>query len=165
PRRMRGVATTDWWTHDGPLAVVFTGLAGGPLVLPVRLPSAPSNQPILDHHLADPSRWHKVDVVRRRDPNAPGGWRYEAHLMVLTTPYVGPTTQTRRAAAAIETTDRRAGIDVNVSNVTVASHAEGRDLRITRIARDGRQRQRAHRRARQERHRQRALDRSRRAAN
>ena len=27
-------------------------------------------------------------VVRRRDPNAIGGWRYEAHLMVLTAPYV-----------------------------------------------------------------------------
>ena len=83
-------ATDIWWTYEGPLAVVFTGLPSGTLVLPVRLPAAPSNQPILDHHLADPTRWHKIDLVRRRDPTAGGGWRYEAHLMVLTTPYVAP---------------------------------------------------------------------------
>ncbi len=28
----------SWWDHDGALAVVFTGLPGGDLVLPVRLP-------------------------------------------------------------------------------------------------------------------------------
>ena len=60
PRSMRSVAepTDSWWTHDGPLVVVFTGLPAGSLALPVRLPASPSNQPILDHHLADPSRWH-----------------------------------------------------------------------------------------------------------
>jgi hypothetical protein len=75
PRHLRPVTSAAWWSYTGPLAVVFTGLPGGALVLPVRLPTAPCNQPILDHHLADPSRWHKVDLVRRRDPNAPGGWR------------------------------------------------------------------------------------------
>jgi len=165
PRRLHGVSADSWWKHEGPLAVVFTGLPGGVLVLPVRLPSAPSNQPILDHHLADPTRWHKIDLVRRRDPNAGGGWRYEAHLMVLVAPYVAPATRARRKAAAIATTGRNAGIDVNVSNVTVASHEAGRDLRVTRIDRDDGQRQRSHRAARRERRRQRHLERSRRAAN
>src|SRR5687768_11462864 len=89
PDHLRPVREPDegWWRYTGPLAVVFTGLPVGALVLPVRLPTAPSNQPILDHHLADPSRWHKLDLVRHRDPTAAGGWRYEAHLFVLTVPY------------------------------------------------------------------------------
>lgn len=154
-----------WWRYDGPLAVVFSGLAGGTLVLPVRLPTAPCNQPILDHHLGDPTRWHKIDLVRRRDPHAAGGWRYEAHLMVLAPPYVSPAVAARRARTAIETADRAAGIDVNVSNVTIASHETGRDVRLTRVEREAPQMQRDRRRARRERQRQRALDRSRRAAN
>ena len=165
PRRLRPVHSDAWWDYDGPLAVVFTGLADGALVLPVRLPTAPSNQPILDHHLADPSRWHKIDLVRRRDPNAPGGWRYEAHLMVLTTPYVSPSAAVRRARVAIEAMDRTAGVDVNVSNITVASHEAGREIRVTRVARDATQQQRDRSRSRRERRRQRALDRSRRAMN
>jgi hypothetical protein len=165
PRRLRPVHGNAWWTYDGPLAVVFTGLAEGALVLPVRLPTAPSNQPILEHHLADPSRWHKIDLVRRRDPSRPGGWRYEAHLMVLTTPYVSPSAAARRATVAIEAMDRTAGIDVNVSNVTVASHERGRAIRVTRIVRDAPQQQRDLRRRRRERRRQRALDRSRRSMN
>jgi hypothetical protein len=165
PRHLRAVTSDAWWSYTGPLAVVFTGLPGGTVVLPVRLPTAPCNQAILDHHLGDPSRWHKVDLVRRRDPNAEGGWRYEAHLLVLTTPYVSPGTAARRATAAIATMDRVAGIDVNVSNLTVASHRRGEEVRITRIERDTPTRQRAHRRARAERRRQRALDRSRRAMN
>ena len=80
------------------------GLADGTLVLPVRLPTAPSNQAHLEHHLADPSRWHKIDLVRHPDPHAPGGWRYEAHLMVLTTPYVSPRAAERRANVALATT-------------------------------------------------------------
>ncbi len=165
PRRMRAVERSAWWRYDGPLAVVFSGLADGTLVLPVRLPTAPCNQPILDHHLADPSRWHKVDLVRRRDPHAPGGWRYEAHLMVLAQPYVSPAVAARRAQVALEAADRVAGIDVNVSNVTIASHEAGRELRLTRLARDAAQTRRDRGRARRERRRQRALDRSRRAAN
>jgi hypothetical protein len=175
PRHLRAVTsepscrseatTAAWWSYAGPLAVVFTGLPGGTLVLPVRLPTAPCNQPVLEHHLADPSRWHKIDLVRRRDPNAEGGWRYEAHLMVLTTPYVSPGTAARRASAAMATMQRVAGIDVNVSNITVASHADGANVRITRIERDAPTTQRARRRSRAERRRQRALDRSRRAMN
>ncbi|HET7372100.1 MAG TPA: hypothetical protein VFJ20_01915 [Gemmatimonadaceae bacterium] len=165
PRRMRPVPEQPWWGYRGPLAVVFTGLAGGTLILPVRLPTAPSNQPILDHHLADPNRWHKVDLVRRRAPSAPGGWRYEAHLMVLTTPYVSPGTAARRARVAIEAIDRTAGVDVNVSNITVASHAHGRDMRLTRIERDATQQKRDRSRAKRRHRRERALERSRRAMN
>jgi hypothetical protein len=165
PRRMRSVTDTAWWSYDGPFAVVFSGLCDGTLVLPVRLPTAPSNQPILDHHLADPTRWHKIDLVRSRDPRAEGGWRYEAHLMVLTAPYVSPRVAERRAGVAIEAVGRAAGIDVNVSNITVASHHAGRDVRMTRISRDDAQRQRDRGRARRERQRQRELERSRRASN
>ncbi len=166
PRRMRPIrATSSWWSYDGPLAVVFSGLPIGTLVLPVRLPGAPSNQPILDHHLGDPSRWHKIDLVRSRDPNAAGGWRYEAHLSVLVDPYVSPAIRAAREVAAIDTAGRHAGIDVNVSNLTVASHADGADLKITRIARDATQRARDRSRAKRERRRERELDRSRRALN
>lgn len=165
PRRLRPVSSDAWWNHDGPLAVVFSGLGDGTLVLPVRLPTAPCNQPILDHHLMDPSRWHKLDLVRTRDPQAPGGWRYEAHLMVLTAPYVSPSAARRRAAVAIAAADRVAGIDVNVSNLAIASHVAGAAVRLGRIERDRPQRQRARKRARAERRRQRALERSRRAQN
>lgn len=168
PRTMRPVRSPDagtWWDHEGALAVVFTGLPDGTLVLPVRLPAAPSNQPILDHHLADPMRWHKIDVVRHRDPHAPGGWRYEAHLTVLATPYVAPAVAARREAAATQTITRSAGIDLNVSNVTVASHDGGRDLHVTRIAHDATQKTAAERRERHRARRQRALERSRRAIN
>ncbi|HEY0988642.1 MAG TPA: hypothetical protein VGD80_16365, partial [Kofleriaceae bacterium] len=165
PRHMRPAHSDAWWSYEGPLAVVFTGLADGALVLPVRLPTAPSNQPILDHHLADPSRWHKIDLVRRRDPTALGGWRYEAHLMVLNAPYVSPSAAARRAKVAIDAMERTAGVDINVSNVTVASHERSIAIRVTRVARDATQQQRDRGRCRRERRRQRALDRSRRAMN
>jgi hypothetical protein len=167
PRRLRPITEPDgsWWSYAGPLCVVFSGLADGTLVLPVRLPASPSNQPILDHHLADPSRWHKIDLVRRRDPQAVGDWRYEAHLMVLTAPYVSPSTAARRRAAAQLAANRRAGIDVNVGNITIASHAHGRDLRVTRVERDGTAKARANKQAKREKRRLRALERSRRAAN
>jgi transposase len=165
PRRLGAPARTEWWSYEGPLVVVFSGLGNGTLVLPVRLPTAPSNQPILDHHLADPTKWHKIDLVRQRDPNAAGGWRYEAHLLVLATPYVSPATSARRATIAIAAMDRVAGVDVNVSNITIASHEAGRAMRVTRVARDATQQQRDRGRARRERRRQRALDRSRRAMN
>ncbi len=167
PDRMRPIAAPvgGWWCYSGPLAVVVTGLPIGTLVLPVRLPTAPSNQPIIDHHLADPTRWHKIDLVRERDPTAPGGWRYEAHLMVLTSPYVAPAVRARRELAAIQTAGRRAGIDVNVSNVTVASHAAGGDLQITRVMHDDSARRAMATRAQRQRRRDRHLDRSRRARN
>jgi hypothetical protein len=166
PRSMRKIEPhASWWSYTGPLAIVFSGLADGPLVLPVRLPSAPSSQPMLDHYLDDPSRWHKIDLVRYCDPCTAGGWRYEAHLLVLTAPYASPTATARRAAAAIATLDRAVGIDLNVSNVTIASHAHSRDLIVTRIEREPAQRERDRSRAKRERRRQRALDRSRRAMN
>ncbi len=167
PRAMRPVPRPkgSWWDHRGPLVVVFSGLADGDLVLPVRLPAAPCNQAALDHYLADPDAWHKVDLVRRRDPYAKGGWRYEAHLMVLAEAYVSPATRARRERAAQETASRSVGIDVNVSNVTFASHAEGADLRITRIARDAGEIEAMRRQAKKERKRARRLERSRRAAN
>ncbi|MFT3916922.1 MAG: hypothetical protein QM704_23410 [Anaeromyxobacteraceae bacterium] len=155
----------DWWAYQGPLMLVFSGLADGSLVLPVRLPTAPCNQPILDYHLADPSLWHKVDLVRTRAPHAPGGWRYEAHLMVLKEPYLSPATRARRAEVAVAEADRLAGMDVNVSNLTIASQVAGGDLRLTRIARDLATKDGDRGRRRRERRRQRALDRSRRAAN
>jgi hypothetical protein len=145
---------------------VFSGLCDGTLVLPVRLPTAPCNQPILDHHLADPSRWHKIDLVRTPDPSAPGGWRYEAHLMVLTQPYVSPSAAKRRADIALGAADRVAGIDVNVSNLAIASHeGDGTAMRVTRLERDATQKQRDRSRARRERRRKRNLERSRRAMN
>jgi hypothetical protein len=165
PRRLHAVDRAAWWNYDGPLVVVFSGLGDGTLVLPGRLPTAPCNQPILDHHLADPTKWHKIDLVRSPSPQAPGGWRYEAHLMVLTQPYVSPSAATRRATAALTTMDRSAGIDVNVSNITVASHNTGRDMRVSRIARDGGAPERDRSRRRRQRRRQRELDRSRRAMN
>jgi hypothetical protein len=165
PTRLRPVETASWWTYEGPLALVFTGLGPGTVVLPIRLPTAPSNQTHLEHHLADASRWHRVDLVRSPAPSAPGGWRYEAHLIVLTQPYVSPRTAARRAHVAIDAMDRSAGIDVNVSNITVASHDTGRAIRVTRIERDATQQQRDRGRRRRERRRQRELDRSRRAAN
>ena len=167
PDRMRPIAAPPggWWSYTGPLAVVVTGLPIGPIVLPVRLPASPSNQPILDHHLADPTRWHKIDLVREREPTAPGGWRYEAHLMVLTSPYVAPAVRARREIAAVQATRRQAGIDVNVSNVTVASHVAGRKLTITRVLHDDSARVAMASRARRQRRRNRHLDRSRRARN
>jgi hypothetical protein len=165
PRHLRPVTSTAWWHYGGPLAVVFTGLADGTLVLPVRLPTAPCNQPALDYYLSDPSRWHKIDLVRRPDAQAPGGWRYEAHLSVLLPPYVSPQAAARRASAALATTDRSAGIDVNVSNVTIASHDTGQSVRLTRVERDEPQKESERKRRKRERRRKRELERSRRAAN
>jgi hypothetical protein len=167
PDHLRPVSAPreGWWHYKGPLAVVFTGLPIGTLVLPVRLPAAPSNQAILDHYLGDPSRWHKIDLVRHQDPNAAGGWRYEAHLLVLAPAYVSPSTRARRAHTAATTAGRRAGVDVNVSNVTVASHDSGRDLQIMRVVHDDSARRAVAARGRRQQRRSRRVDRSRRANN
>ncbi|MGE3766564.1 MAG: zinc ribbon domain-containing protein [Kofleriaceae bacterium] len=85
--------------------------------------------------------------------------------MVLTSPYVSPAVQSRRARAAEESAARSVGIDVNVSNVTIASHLDGDDVRITRLERDANQRARDERRTRRDRRLRRDLDRSRRAMN
>ncbi|MFJ7305189.1 hypothetical protein [Streptomyces sp. NPDC099088] len=76
-----------WWDHTGPLAVVFAGGTDskrGDLVFPVRLPSGAGRWARLLHFLNNPDTWHKVELIRRRDTSAPGGWAYEVHLMVLT---------------------------------------------------------------------------------
>ena len=63
-RRRRGLPVGRGADHDGALAVVFTGLPGGDLVLPVRLPQGAGQWAHLAHFLADPSVWHKIDLVR-----------------------------------------------------------------------------------------------------
>jgi transposase len=165
PRHLPTVDARAWWRHQGPLVVVFSGLGGNEtLALPVRLPTAPSSQAHLEYHLGDPIRWHKIDLVRRRDPNAAGGWRYEAHLMVIAPPYASPQTVERRARVAIQHADRTVGIDVNVSNLAVASHDTGANVQVTRVVRHdvtpGERRRRT-----RDRRRQRAMERSRRAMN
>ncbi|MGP3960614.1 hypothetical protein ACTWPT_31855 [Nonomuraea sp. 3N208] len=161
----------SWWDHTGPLAVVYTGgprSGRGDLVLPVRLPQGAGRAPYLAHYLARPQLWHKIDLVRRRDPSAPGGWTYEAHLMILDTGYASPATRQRRARAV--GLQRRAGIDGNVSNLSVVSapatgdpadgpvRADQVTLTPAEHARLAGDRRKAKRRSR-------ALDRSRRAGN
>jgi glyoxylase-like metal-dependent hydrolase (beta-lactamase superfamily II) len=65
----------SWWDHGGALAALFTGLPAGDLVMPVRLPQGSGQWAHLRHFLADPSIWHKIDLVRVRDRRACGGWR------------------------------------------------------------------------------------------
>jgi hypothetical protein len=85
--------TGSWAGHAGVLAVVFTGLPGGDLVLPVRLPQGAGQWPHLVHFLAEPGIWHKIDLVRVRDRRAPGGWRYYAHLLTHRAGYQSPATR------------------------------------------------------------------------
>ncbi|MFE8947250.1 transposase [Streptomyces sp. NPDC007856] len=160
-----------WWDHTGPLAVVFTGGADsrrGDLVLPVRLPSGSGRWPRLLHFLNNPETCHKIDLVRRRDTSAPGGWAYEAHLMVLTGGYASPATKARRHAAA--QLERIGGIDSNVSNLSVVSFpstfepADG-DIETTRIEPSDAELAALAKARRKDRGRRRALDRSRRASN
>ncbi|MGV9563706.1 zinc ribbon domain-containing protein, partial [Streptomyces sp. NPDC003480] len=160
-----------WWDHTGPLAVVFTGgadLSRGDLVLPVRLPSGSGRWPRLLHYLNNPDTWHKIDLVRRRDASAPGGWAYEAHLMVLAGGYASPATKARRTAAA--TLERAGGIDGNVSNLSIVSFpstfdpADG-DIEATRIEPSDAELAALAKARRKDRGRRRALDRSRRASN
>ncbi|MGH3563277.1 MAG: transposase, partial [Mycobacterium sp.] len=108
----------SWWAHDGVLAVLFTGLAGGDVVLPVRLPQGAGQWAHVCHFLADPAVWHKIDLVRVRDRKAPGGWRYYAHLLVHQSRYQSSATRARRGEIPA---GRRAGVDANVSNLALAS--------------------------------------------
>ncbi|MGI5508510.1 hypothetical protein [Streptomyces sp. CA-106131] len=150
---------------------MFTGGADsqrGDLVLPVRLPSGAGRWPRLVHFLNNPTTWHKVDLVRRRDASAPGGWAYEAHLMVLTSGYASPATKARRAAAA--DLDRVGGIDGNVFNLSVVSFPDTFDpadgaVHSTRVELTDAERAALEKARRKERGRKRALDRSRRATN
>jgi transposase len=154
----------SWWHHDGALAVVFTGLPAGELVLPVRLPSGAGQWPHLAHFLADPNIWHKIDLVRLRDRKAPGGWRYYAHLLIHGRGYQSPSTIARREQIPA---DRRAGVDANVSNLAVASFATAQPERplVERIDCTDAQQKAAARAAQRTRSRRRALDRSRRNTN
>ncbi|GAA2125794.1 zinc ribbon domain-containing protein [Actinomadura napierensis] len=125
PPRSRGRGKGVWWEYDGALTVVYGGGPDGrrgDLVVPVRLPQGAGQWPHLLHTLADPQAWHKVDLVRRRDPAEPGGWAYEAHLMVLKPAFVPASTAARRATAP---TGRRGGVDGNVSNLAVVSVPAG----------------------------------------
>jgi hypothetical protein len=157
-------ASGSWADHDGSLAVVFTGLPGGHLVLPVRLPQGAGQWAHLCHFLGDPSVWHKIDLVRVRDRKAPGGWRYYAHLLVHQAGYQSPASQARRAQIP---TGRRAGVDANVSNLALASLPDGHpdQLVVEQISCTDEQQKAAARAANRARARQRALDRSRRNTN
>ena len=157
-------ASRSWWDHRGSLAVVFTGLPAGDLVLPVRLPHGAGQWPHLTHFLADPDIWHKIDLVRVRDRKAPGGWRYYAHLLVHRSGYQSPPTRVRRSEIPAA---RRAGVDANVSNLAVASFPDDQpaDLRVEQIVCTSAQQRAADRVARKARARHKALDRSRRNTN
>ncbi|WP_239645512.1 transposase [Mycobacterium sp. UM_CSW] len=161
PRRP---ASGSWWDHDGVLAVVFTGLPAGDLVLPVRLPQGAGRWAHLAHFLADPDVWHKIDLVRVADRRAPGGWRYYAHLLVHQSGYQSPATRARRAEIPA---GRRAGVDANVSNLAVASFPSQcpAQLVIDRIDCTPEQQKAAARAAKKARARHKALDRSRRNSN
>ena len=68
PRRPERPAS--WWDYGGPLVLVYNGgpaARAGELVLPVRLPQGAGRWSHLAHYLDRPERWHKVDLVRRRD--------------------------------------------------------------------------------------------------
>jgi len=172
PRRMRpGEREGSWWDYSGPLMLVFNGgpaSQAGELVLPVRLPQGSGRWPHLVHYLDRPGRWHKVDLVRRRDASAKGGWAYEAHLMILGEGYCSPDTRDRRAAAA--SLQRVGGVDGNVSNLAVVSFprsfspAEG-EVASTRVSLSVEEKARLTEKHRKDRARQRALNRSRRAGN
>lgn len=160
---------TTWWDHSGPLAVVFAGGPGsarGDLVLPVRIPQQPGQWTRVQHFLSSPGRWHKVDLVRRRKASAPGGWVYEAHLMVLGPGYTAPSVRTMRDRAA--RLDRVGGVDGNVSNLSVVSFPAdltgGRPF-STEITLTESERVLLERQAKKRRDRARALERSRRATN
>lgn len=157
-------ASGKWADHIGALAVVFTGLPAGDLVLPVRLPQGAGRWAHLCHFLADLKMWHKIDLVRVRDGKAPGGWRYYAHLLTHQAGYQAPATRARRAQLR---TGRRAGVDANVSNLALASFSAETPghLIIEQIGCTDGQQKAAARAAKRARARQRALDRSRRNTN
>ncbi|MFH8736615.1 transposase [Streptomyces sp. NPDC017964] len=166
-----GTRKATWWDHTGPLAVVFAGgpdSGRGDLVLPVRIPQQPGQWARVEHFLSNPGRWHKVDLVRRRKASAPGGWVYEAHLMILGPGYTAPAVRERREQAAA--LDRIGGVDGNVSNVSVASFPASLDPAdgapaSTEITLSPEERALLEREAKKRRGRARALERSRRATN
>ncbi|WP_338683264.1 transposase [Streptomyces acidiscabies] len=160
-----------WWDHTGPLAVVFAGgpdSGRGDLVLPVRIPQGAGQWARVEHFLADPSRWHKVDLVRRRKASAPGGWVYEAHVMILGPRYSSQAVQKMRQQAAA--LDRVGGVDSNVSNLSVVSFPASLDPadsapQSSEIVLTDEEKTRLEKGAKKRRGRARALERSRRATN
>ncbi|MGH3416288.1 MAG: zinc ribbon domain-containing protein [Actinocrinis sp.] len=111
-----------------------------------------------------PAIWHKIDLVRVRDRKALGGWRYYAHLLVHQGGYQSAATRARRGEIP---TGRRAGVDANVSNLSVASFPGDGPGRLVaeRIGCTAEQQNAAARAGKQARDRQKALDRSRRNTN
>jgi hypothetical protein len=156
---------TKWSTFSGPLTLVY---AGGPhskepeLQLPVRLPQGRGQWDRLVHFLGDPNIWHKINLVRRPDSSQPGGWRYEMHLLVLRAGYVSTR---HRDLLSQAPTDRTSCVDVNVSNLSVASVGAHQDPRSTVVRADPEERDRLARAAAKKRRGQRRVDRSRRAMN
>ncbi|MEU0842648.1 transposase [Streptomyces sp. NPDC005962] len=159
-----------WCDHTGPLTLVFAGgpTGRGDIVLPVRLAQGAGRWPYLLHYLDDPGRWHKIDLVRRRDPAAPGGWAYEAHLMVLAPGYASTATRIRRQQAVA--LQRVGGVDGNVSNLAVVSlpatlNPDDGGVCSDRITLTEQEQHTLAAGRKKARGRQRALDRSRRASN
>jgi hypothetical protein len=157
---------TKWSSYAGPLVMVF---AGGPhsheseLQLPVRLPQGRGQWDRVVHFLSQPDLWHKINLVRRADSSQPGGWRYEMHLLVLS---AGFTSAKNCAKLDASPTDRRACVDVNVSNLSVVSVDAGHhDPRSTVVRVDAGERDRLARAAAKRRRGERRVDRSRRAMN
>jgi hypothetical protein len=157
-------ASRSWADHSGALAVVFTGLPAGDVVLPVRLPQGARQWAHLCYFLADPNIWHKIDLVRVADRRAPGRWRYYAHLLVHRGGFESESTRVRRGEIPAA---RRAGVDANVSNLAVASFPDDQpgQLVVDQIACTPGQHNAAQRAATKARARQQALDRSRRNTN
>ncbi|MDO0913917.1 transposase [Streptomyces sp. DT2A-34] len=164
-----GMRRANWWDHTGPLAVVF---AGGPqgkrgdLVLPVRIPQGDGQWERVQHFLSNPLAWHKVDLVRRRKASAPGGWVYEAHLMVIGPGYSSPAVREMRDQAT--RLDRVGGVDGNVSNLSIVSfpaQLDGGKPESTEITLCEDEKRLIEKQAKKRRGRARALERSRRATN
>jgi hypothetical protein len=157
--------STKWSSYAGPLVMVF---AGGPqshepeLQLPVRLPQGRGQWDRVGHFLSQPDLWHKINLVRRADSSQPGGWRYEMHLLVLS---AGFTSAQNCALLDASPTDRRACVDVNVSNLAVVSVDAVHHARSTVVRVDADEQERLARAAAKKRRGERRVDRSRRASN
>ena len=155
------LASGSWSDHTTTLAVLFTGSPGGDLVLPVRLPQGAGQGAQLAHCPGNPDIWHKIDLVRVGDRKAPGGWRSYPHLLVHQGGYQAAARRARRGEIRPA---RRAGVDANVSNLSVASFPDDEPGRLVaeRIGCTAEQQTAADRAATKERARQQAVDRSRR---
>jgi transposase len=169
PRNLPSPTAKNWWDYDGPLTILVPGRVRT-VILPVRLPEGAGTANHTMHFLKDQSTWHKVDLVRVQDPKAPSGWRYYAHLTVLQHGYRSDSTLQRQIPVP---RDRRAGLDANVSNISVASFpnavlvsdATNQQIRADFVYITEKEREKAQKEQRKLRGKQRALDRSRRNSN